>query len=341
MYNFFRSSHAYAGEPERIHVHIEWKMQRLAWLDTFVPGEIRGPLLREALRLRDGDPGEYAGWLYGMQKWGYPRGWTGVQNPIERAHRRILFGPEVDEGVENEELVIFGDGGDEEVINLASASAVRCHSSEDDVSTQQTLDAGDENVSDDLSSEDRTLSSASPSPSDTQLLSSTLPQASNTPYLPPPPPNSPPPLPPPPDPPIPRWATYRTPLFSSSHLTVYTGPPLPSLKLDYQTGVSLTYTPDREALWLKLISGQPSSPVAPHRLHTQNSLPPWRLPGAFSAFGPTGWQANSDARYGAPRPVDPMGQPERQSQPQDCEVQAAKDLSVEVPEVEEDMDMSD
>lgn len=53
-----------------------------------------------------------------------------------------------------------------------------------------------------------------------------------------------------------RWAHYSTHLFSSEHLPVYSGRPLPA---------------DTDNIYSR-------------------KIPPWSYPGAFSAFGPVGWQ---------------------------------------------------
>jgi zinc finger CCHC domain-containing protein 8 len=58
-----------------------------------------------------------------------------------------------------------------------------------------------------------------------------------------------------------RWAHYQTELFSSEHLTVYSGKILPPL------------------------SGNDDLADQTER----KTVPPWRRPGAFSAFGPAGW----------------------------------------------------
>lgn len=64
-----------------------------------------------------------------------------------------------------------------------------------------------------------------------------------------------------------RWAHYPTSLFSSEHLAIYSGVPLPPLVYD---GLS----PSRTGV----------------RTEARVVVPPWRRPGAFSAFGPAGWQ---------------------------------------------------
>ncbi|KAF8496322.1 hypothetical protein JB92DRAFT_1063337 [Gautieria morchelliformis] len=62
-----------------------------------------------------------------------------------------------------------------------------------------------------------------------------------------------------------RWVHYPTRLFSSEHLAVYSGVPLPPLT--HAGSLSMATRGDQD-----------------------NDIPPWRLPGAFSAFGPAGWQ---------------------------------------------------
>ena len=66
-----------------------------------------------------------------------------------------------------------------------------------------------------------------------------------------------------------RWVHYPTTLFSSEHLAVYTGTPMPPV----------THT----ASWF--------APVTVYNEdEDEDVVPPWRRPGAFSAFGPAGWQ---------------------------------------------------
>ena len=84
-----------------------------------------------------------------------------------------------------------------------------------------------------------------------------------------------------------RWVRYPTTLFSSEHLATYSGSPLPPLNLPNDT--SSTFTSDRQSLWDWIAIGQSSS----HSTQQEDQYktePPWRRPGAFSAFGPVGWQ---------------------------------------------------
>ena len=129
----------------RVHEVEEWRRQRLDWLDTFDPGQIRGSLLREALGLRDGDSGERVEWLANIANWGYPPGWVGLRDPRERVWQRIsdTCPPEEDE-TEEDPLYIFADG-DPEVCELSGHAAVDSRSETlsvpdegDDASTSST-----------------------------------------------------------------------------------------------------------------------------------------------------------------------------------------------------------
>lgn len=111
---------------QRIHVVEGWKQQRLDWLSSFEPGEIRGPLLRDALGLNPGDIGDDVPWLQSMAYWGYPKGWTGGIDPREQMRKRILadddsmlFGSEVNP---NSSMIVFNDIGDEETVDLRDAA---------------------------------------------------------------------------------------------------------------------------------------------------------------------------------------------------------------------------
>ncbi|KAG6880229.1 hypothetical protein C0992_002995 [Termitomyces sp. T32_za158] len=72
-----------AMDYKRIHDVEEWRQQRLEFLDIFVPGEIRGAELRDALGGQDGD------WLENMAFWGYPKGWVGSEDPRDKIREMI------------------------------------------------------------------------------------------------------------------------------------------------------------------------------------------------------------------------------------------------------------
>ena len=79
-----------------------------------------------------------------------------------------------------------------------------------------------------------------------------------------------------------RWARYPPAYFNTDTLPVYT----PSFKhtetqapsRPNQDNCSSTFTPDRQQLWAMIVSGR----MALENDGAQSSIPPWRLPGAFS-----------------------------------------------------------
>ena len=123
MYNFFKPSRVI--EPMTLSAAAEFKHQRYEWVDSFEPGRIRNPLLREALGLHDDDVCSNLPWLRNMADWGYPSGWFGEQDPREQVLQRIdsLFVETVDPGEFDHTLFIFGDGT-VEILDI-SASPVR------------------------------------------------------------------------------------------------------------------------------------------------------------------------------------------------------------------------
>ncbi|RPD56342.1 hypothetical protein L226DRAFT_547365 [Lentinus tigrinus ALCF2SS1-7] len=109
LFNFFRGE--WSGPFHRLHEVEEWRRQRLRWLDEFEPGQVKGPLLREALGLSEGDIGERVEWLPRIACWGYPPGWVGVRDPRERVWERAAG---VDDSPDEDlEFVIHTDDGPE------------------------------------------------------------------------------------------------------------------------------------------------------------------------------------------------------------------------------------
>ncbi|OSD08323.1 DUF836-domain-containing protein [Trametes coccinea BRFM310] len=122
LFNFYRGE---AGGPfQRIHEVEEWRQQRLRWLDEFEPGQIKGSVLREALGLEDGDPGERVEWLRNMAFWGYPPGWVGPRDPRERVWE-LLAGAASEDTDEECEFTIIGDEEEERVLLTHTASPPR------------------------------------------------------------------------------------------------------------------------------------------------------------------------------------------------------------------------
>ncbi|KAN0077015.1 hypothetical protein V8E55_010870 [Tylopilus felleus] len=72
-----------------------------------------------------------------------------------------------------------------------------------------------------------------------------------------------------------RWATYPNTYFSSTALSVYNGAPLGKVHSS-PPQVSVTFTPERRALWERILSGALDT-------NGTSSVPPWQLPGAFGA----------------------------------------------------------
>ncbi|KAM5530457.1 hypothetical protein V8D89_015870 [Ganoderma adspersum] len=133
-FEFFRKD---PGPPRlRVHEVEEWRRKRLEWLDAFDPGQVRGPLLREALCLRDGDTGERVEWLPNIANWGYPPGWVGSCDPREQVWQRITdASPPEDDDADEELLCIFADG-DPEVCDLSRHAAMDSRSETPSISDE-------------------------------------------------------------------------------------------------------------------------------------------------------------------------------------------------------------
>lgn len=113
LFNFFKGGNT--GESLRIHEVEEWRRQRIEWLEAFEPGHIRGPLLREALGLEGGDPGNYVEWLQNIALWGYPKGWAGPQDPRHEVLRSVVSGPADAQDTMTEEPTLFFIHGENDV----------------------------------------------------------------------------------------------------------------------------------------------------------------------------------------------------------------------------------
>jgi zinc finger CCHC domain-containing protein 8 len=120
MCNFFKPSRP--TEHMTISAAAEFKRQRHQWIDSFEPGHIRGPLLREALGLQDGDVGTDVPWHKNMLDWGYPGGWFSEEDPRKQVLRHIdgLFVETFDLEEDEHFLVIFNDDT-VEVLDINSA----------------------------------------------------------------------------------------------------------------------------------------------------------------------------------------------------------------------------
>ncbi|KIK92313.1 hypothetical protein PAXRUDRAFT_830072 [Paxillus rubicundulus Ve08.2h10] len=118
LFNFL---HPDAGQGKsRFYITEGWKQQRLEWLESYEPGAIRGPLLRNALGLQQGDPGDSVEWLRNMAYWGYPPGWVGQQDPKDLVRSRILAHAEDEADTDDNVFSIFRDLHDDERVDLES-----------------------------------------------------------------------------------------------------------------------------------------------------------------------------------------------------------------------------
>jgi zinc finger CCHC domain-containing protein 8 len=115
---------------ERIHVIEEWRQQRLVFLDSFEPGQVRGALLRDAVGGNDGD------WLKNMTVWGYPSGWVGDMDPRVKVRERIHTEGTMIHGFDEETFIIHGESGENEELCLRASGAA-----EDAPSSPETTDS--------------------------------------------------------------------------------------------------------------------------------------------------------------------------------------------------------
>ena len=207
-------------EYTRFYAVEEWRQQRLEWLRSYEPGVIRGPLLRDALGLQEGDLGDTVEWLRNMAYWGYPPGWVGSRDPRQLVCSRVLDNKAEELAVtsEWEPFLIFEGMDDDEEIDLRGFSL------------------GGPSIS-------SPAGSSSTAPVDVEPT---------------------------------RWAVYPNTYFSSTALSVYSGAPLGRVASSPHR-VSATFTPERRALWERILSGGSGTDSIP-------SVPPWRLPGAFGAL---------------------------------------------------------
>ena len=86
-HDFFRK--ARVQQFSRIHDAAEWQKKRIQWLSDFIPGQVRGRELRDALCLQDSHDDGYVPWLQRMAAYGYPTGWTAHEDPRLAVRRRI------------------------------------------------------------------------------------------------------------------------------------------------------------------------------------------------------------------------------------------------------------
>jgi len=130
LFNFYKDESLTGSQ--RIHEVEGWRQQRLAWLEDFEPGQVRGELLRDALGLTDGDTGEHAEWLRNMVCWGYPKGWIGEVDPRLQVWRIITGEDEQGDGKDDDATSFIIAGEEEEELQLPGKPIVTSLSSEQD-----------------------------------------------------------------------------------------------------------------------------------------------------------------------------------------------------------------
>lgn len=131
LYDFFKSPPG--GERfTRLHDFESSRQMKLHWIETFVPGCVRGELLREAIGYDD------APWLRNMALWGYPPGWVQEQDPRITLRKRVWDAGAPQE-TEDTELSIIAD--DEVEIVIIGRSAF-VESSIDDEAEEAAIPAG-------------------------------------------------------------------------------------------------------------------------------------------------------------------------------------------------------
>lgn len=264
LFNFHNSS----VQSRRIHEVEGAKRQRLEWLESFEPGLIQGPLLREALGLREGDIGEHQLWLRRMADWGYPKGWVGKEDPRLKVWRIIVEEDEMADDVEEQLFEVYGEREEPEELDLAAQPTLLPHLRLPGRQAKSPSSDGGREGSPALT----VSSDDSGEVSDAQMASL----------------------------PIRRWATYPGTYFSSSLLPVYNSSRLPAVVPSHR--VSSTFTDDRKTLWQSIIAGPFLPPIS-----RQPSVPPWRLPGAFS--GSSDWTISLKLPDLPPPPSDPPPPP--------------------------------
>lgn len=73
----------------RLHEQVASAEQRLKWLDEFVPGQPSSALIKALTWDTWGEEKDNLPHLRNMLIWGYPPGWTAVEDPIEQVRQRI------------------------------------------------------------------------------------------------------------------------------------------------------------------------------------------------------------------------------------------------------------
>lgn len=227
-FNFYKELRGAVDHP-RIYLAEGWRQQRLEWLNTFQPGQIKGPLLREAIGFGEGE------WLRNIATWGYPPGWISVLDPRDKVRARI-WNEHLDGGYDrsDEPFYIFGNLGEVEDVSENILSAGKSANTQPN-GEDHSVDQGNQKTSPQTSTPIRWAAYPSTYFSSELLFAYTKQDApslssiewnaafdSEDDYFaqlygqPPPPPDEPPPVPPPPPssppPPLPQSPPSPPPL---------------------------------------------------------------------------------------------------------------------------------
>lgn len=304
IFEFLRAGRGY--DPSlTLAAAAEWKRSHLQYLDEFVPGEIKGETLRDALGLKEGDVGERVPWLENMAKWGYPRGWAAEVDPRISIRRRAeeKFGEDVDIDEDYGDFLIFG-GDEHERLDLTQYTATDSRLRDSDTEDGEETETENE---DDVNESSACSSTMSESESDTSSTLSSHTRARST-------SGTPLPSSPPDQIGLRRWAKYPNTYFSGDLLPLYDGLALPPIQSSSHPR-SRTYTEDRDELWRRLTAeAHPSLPPRPQNAQSNGfpqhtSIPPWRRPGAFVFDGTDTFQGLEYTLVPPSPPPPPPGTP--------------------------------
>lgn len=267
LYNFTKAqSSQVLIDYRRIHEVEGWRQQRLEWVNSFTPGEIRGELLIEALghdALQDAESPAQE-WLANMAIWGYPPGWAAPLDPQEEMRRRIMLGddnPELsDDDHHDEPFQIYGEDEEPEQVYLRLfIPDMGLESHHRTPGSNGTSPSKDEELrADELESLDSSSTMQTSSSSEGTRSSSPSQQL-----------------------PFKRWAKYPATHFASELLPIYNGTALPAVQPAFaQDSLDLgsremDYI--RDVMWYEIVHNPKSwndSDLPPPPSSTPPPLPP-------------------------------------------------------------------
>lgn len=207
--------------------------------------------------LRDALDSEDGDWLRNMAIWGYPKGWVSCHDPRILVTKMIWNENTDPDDDESEDQEPFLIFGDDGCTEEISFSDP-CLEVHDEIS-----------VDEDEQSDSESTTSSTTAPRDPIFITDQESPSQPT-----------------------RWAHYPPTHFASHLLPIYSGSALPPIS---HHG-SLTYTPDRQLLWERIVSGARPTP---------SNVPPWRHPEVFQLWN----QLKPPMTYHSIVPPPPSTQP--------------------------------